>query len=241
MASPVEIVLDFPGKNAISTQTMAFLEERLDAARGGPVLLTGSGDSFSAGLNLKEVASLDGPAMEVFLNRLERVCAKLFDHPAPTVALVNGHAIAGGCIFAICCDVRIGVASERARIGLNEVALGLRFPPVIMRIVRARVPPRSITEVVLGSGLHRMQDAVGLGLLDEVAPDLESAGRRARARLADLGAFPADAYAAAKEALRRDVTRASAQELSEFREQALPIWTGDAMKSRIRSFLGAGK
>jgi enoyl-CoA hydratase/carnithine racemase len=235
-----EIVLDFPGKNAISTQTMTFLEEQLDAAAGRPVLLTGAGDAFSAGLNLKEVAGLDARAMEAFLTRLERVCAKLFDHPAPTVALVNGHAIAGGCIFTICCDVRIGVAGERTRIGLNEVALGLRFPPVIMRIVRARVPPRSISEVVLGAGLYSPAEALRHGLIDEVAPDAETGAARARARLAELAAFPADAYAAAKEELRRDVTRATPEEQARFREAALPIWTGDAIKARIRTVL-AGK
>ena len=68
-----EIVMDGPGKNALGSQMMDFLLAKLGEAAGKPVLLTGKGDAFSAGLNLKEVASLDAPGMEVFLVKLEKL------------------------------------------------------------------------------------------------------------------------------------------------------------------------
>src|SRR4051812_20766858 len=100
----VEITMSGPGKNALGTTMMIFLQEKLREAGGAPVLLTGAGDAFSAGLNLKEVASLDAAGMETFLRRLEALIEALYVYPGPVVALVNGHAIAGGCVLTLCCD-----------------------------------------------------------------------------------------------------------------------------------------
>ena len=93
---PVRVVLDGPGKNALSTPLMTRALGEVRAAGSRPVLLTGAGDAFSAGLNLKELATLDGAGMERFLGLLGELVRALYLHPAPTVALVNGHAIAGG-------------------------------------------------------------------------------------------------------------------------------------------------
>src|SRR5262245_65510790 len=167
----IEIVLDGPGKNALSTTLMEALRERIRAAGGAPVLLTGAGDAFSAGLDLKHVVSLDQPGMARFLALLEDLVATLFAHPGPTVAAVNGHAIAGGCVLALCCDHRVITAEPRVRIGLNEVALGVPFPPRTLAAVLHRIPPRSRDEVLLGAELHPPDAALRLGLVDEIAAD----------------------------------------------------------------------
>jgi len=229
-----EIRMESAAKNALGTPMMDFVLGELDRAKGAPVLLTGAGDAFSAGLDLREVGSLDAAGMERFLLKLEEVCATLFDYPGPTVALVNGHAIAGGAVLTICCDIRVCTASPRAKIGLNEVALGLRFPPVIMAIVTARVPPRSRTEVVLGAGLHPPADALRLGLVDEIAEDADAV---ARARLAALAAHPADAYADAKRALRRGVTSVDEEERRHFYTDGISAWTSSALKERVMAHL----
>jgi enoyl-CoA hydratase len=232
MSKVVEIVLDSPGKNALGTALMTELAERLDAAGDAPVLLTGSNGAFSAGLDLKEVASLDADGMLSFLRRLGRLTDRLFHHPGPTVAVVNGHAIAGGCILAVACDHRIGTTNPKAMIGLNEVALGLRFPPSLLEILKYRVS--RLEAVILGSALHPPARALELGLLDELADDPLAVGRE---RLAALASSPADAYAAAKKDLRRGIGGdADAERL--FLEEVLPVWTSDALKTRIAGFLG---
>ena len=133
--------LDGPGKNALGSEMMSFLVREAAAAGGGPWLLTGAGDSFSAGLDLREVASLDAAGMTAFLTLLEEMVATLWSYAGPTAAAVNGHAIAGGCVVAACCDHRVG-APGRGRIGLNEVAIGLRFPPNAWHVVTQRIPVR---------------------------------------------------------------------------------------------------
>ena len=141
---PVRVVLEGPGKNALST---AVMQKALDDVRDAgtrPLLLTGAGDAFSAGLNLKELQALDPAGMARFLGLLADLVAALFLHAAPTVALVNGHAIAGGCVMALTCDLRVAKDDGNIRIGLNETALGLEFPPSVLRLVRARVSPHAI-------------------------------------------------------------------------------------------------
>ena len=226
-----------PAKNALGSEMMTWLLERLRDANGEPVLLTGSGDAFSAGLNLKEVASLDLEGMARFLRLLERCMSALYLYPGPTVALVNGHAIAGGCVLTLACDYRVATNDAKTRIGLNEVALGVRFPPRVLRIVRDRVPSASHVPVVLGAELFPPDRAMTHGLVDETSAD---AGTVARARLEALAAHPRDAYAATKRALRGALDSDLAPDDAEARwlRECVPIWTGDDVKARVRKVLG---
>ncbi len=227
-----ELTIQGPGKNALGRELMGSLLAQLREAGGEPLLLTGAGDAFSAGLNLKELLELDEAGMDGFLRLLGELSAALFDYPGPTVALVNGHAIAGGCVLALCCDWRVGTSDARARIGLNEVALGLRFPPRLLRMLRHAAP--TLERAVLGAGLYDPATALRLGLLDEVAED---AGAVARARLAERAAYPRPAYAAAKADLRVGLSAARPDEERTFREEVLPVWTSPELKARVRAAL----
>jgi len=229
-----EIALEGPGKNALGTLLMTELRDSLAAAKGGPVLITGTGDAFSAGLDLKEVHSATSTDMLRFLTLLTEVVVALHHHPGPTVAAVNGHAIAGGCLVALMCDIRVCTDNPRARIGLNEVALGLRFPPRILRIARSRLSVAHQTEVLLGAGLHNPVDAQRLGLVDQLSDQpLQSA----RDQLAALAAHPASAYAAAKRALREGSDPPDPTEDARFLDEVLPVWSGPELKQRIAGFL----
>ncbi|MCB9687039.1 MAG: enoyl-CoA hydratase/isomerase family protein [Alphaproteobacteria bacterium] len=228
------IVIEGPGKNALGTDLMVRLREEVAAGGGEGLLFVGSGDAFSAGLDLKEVASLDLDGMDRFLRRLQDLLLELYLYPGPTVACVNGHAIAGGCLVALVCDHRVGARNPRARIGLNEVALGLRFPPVLLQIAAARVA--RVEEVVLGSKLHDPENALRLGLLDELADDA-MAVERAEQVLKYLESLPREAYAAAKRDLRARHAVMDHEANRAFLEEVLPVWTSDELKGRILKML----
>ncbi len=225
-----------PGKNALGTAMFHFLLERLAAANGEPVLLTGSGDAFSAGLDLREVASLDATGMERYLRLLERCMSAVYLYPGPVVACVNGHAIAGGCVLALACDHRV-TARSKLRVGLNEVALGVLFPPRVLRICRERVPRAHHERVILGADLFGPDDARALGLVDDVADDARAA---AHARLEQLAAHPRGAYAATKRALRggADADLANDAALDAWLAESVATWTSDAVKARVAAVLG---
>ena len=231
---PYELTLDAPGKNALSTALMRRIVDEVRSAAGRPLLITGAGDAFSAGLNLKEVAGLDRPGMEAFLGLLDDVIDALYGQPAPTVACVNGHAIAGGCVVALCCDARVAVDDPRVRIGLNEVPLGLEFPPKILALVRRRLPAHALERVVLEGGLHEPRTALSLGLVDEVATDVHASARRWLARLAGL---PQSVYAATKRTLRAGALELSAEQRHYFREHVVPAWCAPETKDRVRAAL----
>jgi len=230
----VEVVLEAPGKNALSRALMERTLEAVRAADGAPLLLTGHGDAFSAGLNLKEVASLDVEGMRTFLETLMDLTEALFRYPGPTVAAVNGHAIAGGLILALVCDHRVVASNPRARLGLNEVALGLRFPPRLLDMVRYRVPAHHHEAVMLHGPLLAPVDAVRLGLVDETH---EHPGARAREVLDSLAKLPRGAYGAMKDDLRGAVGRSDGSSHQRFIDEVLPVWTGDELKQRIARFL----
>ncbi len=229
-----EIKMSGPNKNALDFAMMQFIVDELARANGQPVLLTGDGDAFSAGLNLKQVAEQDDAGMDKFLRLLNAMTVALYTHPAPTVAWVNGHAIAGGAVLALCCDYRIGTANPRARLGLNEVAIGLRFPPIVLAAMRAQLAQPHTDTVILAGELHPPLEAQRLGILHEVTDDGYA---RAQARLALLGSYAPAAYAGTKADLRAAVVRPDPAQEALYQRDVLPMWTSPSIKAKILGIL----
>ena len=233
-ASIQQITLSGPGKNSLSTELLQHLRAELRAADGRPVLLTGDGDTFCAGLNLVEVASLTPDSAVPFLELLTDTVRELFNYPGPTVAYINGHAIAGGCVVALACDIRVAVDNDKTRIGLNEAAIGLRFPPALLRMASHLLPAQHRTKVILGAGLFAPKQARRLGLLDEVDED---AAITARTILTRLAGHPPDIYSATKADLRAGVMDINKDEERRFLNEIMPIWTSERLKTAIAAIL----
>ena len=113
--------------------------------------------------------------------------------------MLDGHAIAGGLILVLACDYRLGLDGEY-RIGLNEVEIGASFPRAAFEIVRLRLTHQQASELLLGAALYPAQQAVRLGVVDELIPK-EAFEATVFRRAARLGGFPRDAYAHTKAAL----------------------------------------
>ncbi len=132
--------------NPVNAQNREFFVDLHDAfdrleehhARS-PVVLTGSGERFSAGLDLGEHFPLfagDPETVRTWFADYRATNVRLFTYPRPVVAAINGHAFAGGLITAAACDHRIVAASESARFGINEVPIGIPMPAVYLRILQ---------------------------------------------------------------------------------------------------------
>jgi len=193
--------LSRPPANAIDESLLAALDGALVAAEADPavraLLLTGSGAFFCAGFDLSAPRRDDDDAAKVVA--LYRTSHRRLLGSKPTVALVNGHAIAGGLVLAIACDVRLA-ADVQARIGLNEVAIGASFPAAAIEIVRARLSARAAAELTLGAQLYPLGDAVGLGVVERLVP-AGAALEEALATATRLGAFPKEVFAHTRRAL----------------------------------------
>lgn len=228
----MDVVIEGPGKNCLSSKVMDTLLAKLQDAAGAPVLLTGAGDVFCAGLDLKELGSLDALGIERYLRKLEALVEALYAYPGPLVACVNGHAIAGGCVLAMCCDHQVATTSPKVKIGLNELALGVRFPPVTLAVICERLPKRHLNQVLLGAQLFDPATALRMGLVDELADDPMAA---ARERLSVMASHPSASFSATKAELRRATLDAKDIELR-FHEM-LPAWVAPETKRRIGAAL----
>lgn len=123
---------DHPPVNALDLKVLDDVVETMHGV-DGPVVITGAGRCFSAGVDLR--ATVDGGAeyTDRFMASLSAAFLAVFDHPAPVVAAINGHAIAGGCVFAMAADVRLMAGGT---IGLTELAVGAMFPIAALEICR---------------------------------------------------------------------------------------------------------
>ena len=180
------VVLEWGRANAISLAFLDALDGLLDGLRDASALvIAAQGSIFSAGLDLPALVDLPPAAFRAFMDRFSEVMLRIFELPMPVVAAVNGHAIAGGCALALQADVRIMAGG---RIGLNEAQLGLGLPPVILEVLRAQVPARSLVPIALEGRLLSPEDALRLGLIDEIATDARAAAVQRAGELATAGA-----------------------------------------------------
>jgi enoyl-CoA hydratase len=195
---------DRPPVNAIELGSVPEFSEAFDEIEGsadiGALVVAGARDCFSAGLDLKEVPSYSPQQQKELIQGVNRMVARLYALPRPTVAAVNGHAIAGGLILALCCDYRIGVR-EPCKLGLTEARAGVPFPAAPMAVLRAELAApaaRILTLVALNTD---SAGALARGVLDELVPR-ESLLERALEVARDLASIPRDAYGRIKRQLR---------------------------------------
>jgi enoyl-CoA hydratase len=177
--------------------TLRDLEQRGDVAA---MVLTGAGKAFSAGLDLKLVPTYDRAQQNELLRILNQALYQLYALPIPTVAAVNGHAIAGGLVLALACDMRVAVDSG-ALFGLTEVRAGVPFPVAAMAVVKAELSPAAARELVLAGRNHDAGRALALGIVDEPRPAGEVLAR-SMALARELAAAPRESYGRIKRQLR---------------------------------------
>jgi len=185
----------------VESLVATFAEAESDAEIQG-VLLTAGGKIFSPGLDLQELSVLDREAMERFMRRFSAAVLTLYTFPKPVVAALHGHALAGGCVFALTADWR--VLRRGALTGLNEVKVGVPLPFGVALIVRDAVPKNKLTEVALLGRNYTDEAALAAGLADELA-DAASVESVSRERLQEFIEKDASAFAVTKRYLRSPV------------------------------------
>ena len=177
--------------NAISPELVDDLSETIKQIKNEfkGMVLAGGDKFFCIGLDLPNLLQLDRPDMTEFYGRFIQAVFDLYTLPMPTACAVDGHATAGGAIFAISADFRF-VSSGRRFIGFNEVKIGLPIPYLVDLMLRQIVGDRSATELMFSGEFVEPEEALRIGLVDEVvAPeDLEE---KAVAKISEMAALPA--------------------------------------------------
>lgn len=223
---------DHPPVNALD---LGLLDAVVETMRGveGPVVITGAGKCFSAGVDLRAIIDGGPEYTERFVAALSEAFLAVFEHPAPVVAAINGHAIAGGCVFAMCADLRLMSAGT---IGLTELAVGVPFPVAALEICRYAMGT-SAARAALQANTIDVESAKARGWVDEVVPSSDLLAR-ATAIARELGEHAPNAYAATKEQLHRP-TRAAIDAGAKTDESVRASWMSDETRIRIGAFLDA--
>ena len=168
--------------NRVNVQNDSFfadLHDALDrlerAFNPYPVVLTGRGDVFSAGIDFRysfEIfGSGDAGRIRDWYRDYRATNLRLFQYPRPTVAAINGHAIAGGLITALDCDFRVA-ARKPVKLGLNEVPIGIPMPAAYVEIIKYALGDQVAALTTLRGGLYSIEESEKLGFFHAVVePD----------------------------------------------------------------------
>jgi enoyl-CoA hydratase len=221
----------------VNALDVELLEELADAVRelqrsgAGALVVTGAGRAFSAGVDLNRVLEGGADYTDRLVPAISEMLIAMFGYPGPTVAAINGAAIAGGCVLACACDRRL--ISPDAQIGATEVRVGVPFPAAALEVARYACGDHA-EEVVLGARTYRGAEAVATGLAHRVvAGDLIEA---AVAEASELGDFPVDAYRHTKAQLRAP-TLARISQADDIDREVRRLWGADQTRQRIADSL----
>ncbi len=210
MASMTEVVhegsiaivtLRRPPANAMNlafTKEMAAVFQRL--GQDGSVrslVLTGEGKSFCA---LKALPDFDEAYQRRMVGALNRAFHAVYSCPVPVVGAINGHAIAGGLVLAMCCDWRVAVNTQFLA-GLTEVRVGVPYPVGAMEVVRTELAPQVARQLILFGQNMTSTAAVAAGVFDEMV-EPGALLQRALAKASEFAALPQAAFAKSKRQLR---------------------------------------
>lgn len=218
--------------SSLSFESIAVLSRTLDEVEGSDaraVVLTGAGKVFCSGLDLRACSRYDRATMARFVDSFESLFERVFSFPLPIVASLNGHAMAGGAVIALACDVR--VMATTAELALNEVELGLPFPSMAFEIGRFGFPAAAHVDGVLLGKRFTAQEALARGVVQAVCAPGDDKPALAWAK--EFTTRGSNAVAAVKRMLRQEaLDRARARALHS-RRAFVDGFFGDDAQRRI--------
>src|SRR6267142_5229548 len=243
------ITLNRPEKrNAVSFQLVEDLIGALgsiDKSDSQVVIITGAGKAFCAGLDLEELKSLIGKSHEQNVQdsaTMARMFRTIYDFPKPTIAAVNGAAIAGGTGIATMCDFTLAV--PEAKFGYTEVRIGF-VPAIVSSYLVFQVGHKIARDLLMTARLFDAAEAHRYGLVNEIVPAenlmararelanvlLENSPSSVQATKRLINGFIKDQLdvqvaAAVKDNARIRTTADFREGVSSFLEKRKPVWTG---------------
>ncbi len=193
------ITINRPGQlNALNLEVLEELNRVLEEEGKDPSILvfTGEGEkAFVAGADIAAMKDMTPLEAEKLSQAGQVVFHKIYQWPLPTVALINGYALGGGCELALACDLR--VIKEGALIGQPEITLGIipgfggtHFLKKIIGEARAK-------ELIMTGKTLKAREAEKIGLVQTVLPD-ENFNEEAFKQVQELGSRGSKALRAAK-------------------------------------------
>lgn len=235
------ITMNRPDKrNALNPAMIDELTRALTAAGSDPacevILLTGAGEAFCAGLDLEHLETLGAKTPEQHRADSERIALllrTLYDTPKPTIAAVNGAAIAGGMGLATICDFTLAI--PEAKFGYTEVKIGF-VPAIVSAYLRGQIGDKHARDLLLTGRLIKAPEAFDLGLVTRVVAE-QDLMREARGLAKKLLCNSPAAMQATKRLLSQHAHHHLNEEIESAIAANVQARTTEDFKEGVRSFL----
>src|SRR5438270_1771738 len=226
-------------RNAVSYEMIDELSRALDEVRtsGAQVLIvTGAGKAFCAGMDLENLKGLLGRTQQQNVEDSQKMASLfrgIYDFPLPTIAAVNGAAIAGGTGIATICDFTLAV--PEAKFGYTEVKIGF-VPAIVSTFLMRQVGEKIARDLLLTGRLFDAAEAHHIGLVHEIVEGgrlLSRANELARTLLENSPA----SLRATKQLLSRSVNEELDRQIEWAIEENARIRQGHDFREGVTSFL----
>ncbi|MEJ8568880.1 enoyl-CoA hydratase/isomerase family protein [Elongatibacter sediminis] len=233
-----EIRLDRPPVNAMNPELVTLLTDKLAKAgdQADAVVISGRPGLFSAGLDITALLHENREGITRFWGSFLHLLRTIAEMPVPTVFALTGHAPAGGIVISLFGDYRI-MASGDFKTGLNEVQVGLVVSSVIKNALVRLVGPHPAENILVPGRLLSPDQALDIGLIDEIESDPEATVDRAIAWCENLLALPRQPMLLTRAMFRRDLI-GFFDESNEFSvETFTDIWFSETTQNTLHAML----
>jgi enoyl-CoA hydratase len=162
-----ESALNALNAHILEKLSVAFEDVKEDKSIG-VVVITGFGrKAFVAGADVREIKDA-GATRTAFIRRGQDILSQIRTSPKIVIAAINGYALGGGCELALACDIRI--ASDRARIGMPEVSIGVMAGYGGTQLLSRLVHPGTAKYLIFSGAIVTAREALDMGLVERVYP-----------------------------------------------------------------------
>ena len=235
----LHVLIDRGRSNAIDTSVVIELLETIDAADKDlsieGVILSGKEGFFSSGLDLIALYEYSEDEMKEFWTLFMRLLQRLTSFSKPLVSAITGHSPAGGCVLAICCDYRIMAEGEYI-IGLNEVPVGLVVPKGVFDLYSFWIGEALAYRSLLEGKLFNPQQALSVGLVDEIVP-FDRIQNAALRKVKAVTQFERNAWSTTKMNFRKNLVDGLQRDQEIVINQVLQQWWKPSTRSVMKTII----
>jgi enoyl-CoA hydratase/carnithine racemase len=233
-----EIQLDRAPANALNRELVDALSEALHYAgkSSAAVVVSGRPGMFSAGLDVPTLLQQDSTGLAGFWKAFATLTRTIAHMPVPTVFALNGHCPAGGIVLALYGDYRI-MSAGKYKTGMNEVQVGLVVSPLIKNAAVRLMGPHATARILVPGSMLGPEEALAIGLVDELAESPEAVVNRAIEYCEMLVSLPSHAMLATRALVREDLHALFEDERDMGVDEFLELWFSDQTQQTLKAMV----
>jgi len=197
------------------------------------LVLSSSNDKFfSIGWDIPELFKLNEKDFRHFFRKFHKLCMDLYMFPKPTIAAISGHAVAAGCILAVCCDYRY-IADSKKLMGLNNLRNGIPLPILADSILKSVVGNKNARDIVDSGEFYESEKALCKGLVDAMIP-LKQLMTESIRKAEKIGSLPQQAFTVIKKNRVETIQQYIQDRLEKNEQDFIDCWFSEGTRKLLK-------